>query len=146
LHLRLRRAEQIVAAGLALLLELSDQLDLGALHRDAQPDDGPPRVGLWVLLENALASCGDRGHPTHVGEARLLLATWAASSVCMAASKSFGAVLMQNALKAEWYTAAAALECVSNASEAFSAPSKSADLLVAVIGSNGAMVRRGNWV
>jgi hypothetical protein len=29
----------------------------------------------------------------------------------MAASKSFGVVLMQNALKAECYTAAAALEC-----------------------------------
>jgi hypothetical protein len=76
-------------------------------HLDAQPD-GPPRVGLWVLLENALASCGDRGQPTHV--------------VFMAASKSFGMVLMQNALKAEWNTAAAALECASNASEAFSAP------------------------
>ena len=49
---------------------------------------------------------------------------------------------MQNALKAEWYTAAAALECASNASEAFSAPSISADLLCAVL--DGAMMRRGN--
>ena len=60
----------------------------------------------------------------------------------MAASKSFGMVLMQNALKAEWNTAAAALECASNASEAFSAPSKSEDFLGAVLD----MARRGNRV
>ena len=71
-----------------------------------------------------------------------MLATWAASSVFMAASNSSGVVLMQNALKAEWYTAAAALECASNASEAFSAPSKSADFLGAVLD----MARRGTRV
>ena len=47
-------------------------------------------------------------------------ATWAASSVSIAASNSIEVVLLRNASKAEWYAVAAALDAASTPA-AFSA-------------------------